>query len=346
MKNMSSFKKSVLSIVFMSAVTGSFISWDKYQPRNKTQSLVEFYENRDLINHFAFLETIDYSKNNTVITEEEKRLIEAELMAQSLAENIYAREADDMYLHNNIQEISTTSPAPSMTDITVNEVEHDLSTEALIVKENLNDKLPSKEEISEQVLFAFDSSEVADKYLPLLNKTAHIMQNENADDSKIWQVVGYADLTGNNIYNDKLAYKRAQSVTEYLVNKGVQEDKLIIVSLGESQSKQSLQNEQNKRLARRVEIHEYDDLVASLSEQFKDQVKSEMVNIKKYASSQLKTEQTAHQIVSQESNEVSVNEQQELLASGIDKSITQPKTEHKFEFSQQPKHNMATVMKL
>ena len=221
MKNMSSFKKSVLSIVFMSAVTGSLISWDKYQPRHETQSLIEFYENRDLINHFAFLETIDYSNKNAALLTEEKRLIEAELMAQSLAENIYAREEDNLYSSNNIQETESSSTGKPLVEITKSDIIAPLSKDK-VAMENQNMEQPSKEVISEQVLFAFDSSEVEDTYLPLLNKTAEIMQDESIEDSKTWQVVGYADLTGNDIYNDKLAHKRAQSVTEYLVNKGAE----------------------------------------------------------------------------------------------------------------------------
>lgn len=345
MKNMSSFKKSVLSIVFMSAVTGSLISWDKYQPRHETQSLIEFYENRDLINHFAFLETIDYSNKNAALLTEEKRLIEAELMAQSLAENIYAREEGNLYSSNNIQETESSSTGKPLVEITKSDIITPLSKDK-VAMENQNVEQPSKEVISEQVLFAFDSSEVEDTYLPLLNKTAEIMQDESIEDTKTWQVVGYADLTGNDIYNDKLAHKRAQSVTEYLVNKGVQEDKLIIVSLGESQAKQAEHNEENSRLARRVEIHDYDNLVATLSEQFNQQINEEIANIKKQALSQLKREHLAYQLKSQQQAVKSENQQKNIMATDIEKATVKSKPHHNFEFSAQQKDNMATLMKL
>tara|TARA_R110001583_G_scaffold16561_7_gene67790 strand:- start:805 stop:1815 length:1011 start_codon:yes stop_codon:yes gene_type:complete len=336
MKKMSSFKKSVLSIVFMSAVTGSFISWDKYQPRHETQSLVEFYENRDLIDHFAFLETIDYANKTSSMKAEEKLLIESELIAQTLAENIYERE------------VSSTN------DLLVNPEQlysRDLNSQSINLKLLNSEYLPLDKsdseqiysEISEAILFAFDSSKVANDYFPLLNETAKRMQDENIETSKTWQVVGYADIAGNNIYNSQLASKRAQAVTEYLVNKGVNANKLMIVSLGESQSEGSEHSEENNRLARRVEIHDYDNLVATLSEQFNSQIKREIANQRNAELLQLKRQQIAYQQELQQLNETKALAELQQITKN--QQITS-EVENQFEFSQQQKENLTTVMKL
>ena len=90
---------------------------------------------------------------------------------------------------------------------------------------------------------------------------------KSADKQMLWQVVGYADPSGNANYNKKLAQKRAATVAQFLVNKGVDEDPLVILSLGASQPQQHLFNKENNRLDRRVEIHAYQAEITALAKQ-------------------------------------------------------------------------------
>jgi outer membrane protein OmpA-like peptidoglycan-associated protein len=270
MKTMSTFKKSVLSIVILSAVTGSFISWEKYQPRQETPSMIEFYQNqnRDFDQSEILLESmVSNDSDKLAQLAEDNLLLEAELIAQEIAESSYSPEADEAH-----------DEAFEDEKLTMWEEEEE-SIQATI--QATSDAQLSELEVTNKVLFAFDSSKVEADYFPLLNKTAQLMQNESIGETQVWQVVGYADLSGNYIYNSKLAKKRAQAVSEYLVNKGVDEKQLMIVSLGASQPVSSERNIENNRLDRRVEIHDYQAEVAVLSEQFNDRLAREVIKLKK-----------------------------------------------------------------
>jgi outer membrane protein OmpA-like peptidoglycan-associated protein len=350
MKNMSSFKKSVLSIVFMSAVTGSFISWDKYQPRHETQRLVEFYQDRNLFDHFVSIENTHSLQDQTLaMIQEENALLEAELIAQTLAENMFAMEAEAIYRENLINSetylLSTQEDnniqafAISQADNQTNNLPVVKELQVSVSNDVLDKDEISKTVISEKILFAFDSSEIADGYLPLLNETAIRMQDDTVEESKIWQVVGYADLQGNNIYNSRLAEKRAQAVTEYLLDKGVDEDKLIVLSLGESQSASRLPNHENNRLDRRVEIHDYQELITNLSKQFDAQINMEKANHEKHEG-YLKKQLLAHQEM------LGQFEESNTKHSDGDKQNDSKEPENKFELSQQQKEKITTVMKL
>jgi len=50
-------------------------------------------------------------------------------------------------------------------------------------------------------------------------------------------IVGYADRIGNAAYNEKLALKRAESVRDYLVSKGIKAKKIEVRSLGKTEPK-------------------------------------------------------------------------------------------------------------
>ena len=99
------------------------------------------------------------------------------------------------------------------------------------------------------------------------------MQSDSVNQEMVWQVVGYADRSGNYIYNSKLARKRAQAVAEYLVNKGVNEDQLAIISLGTSNPPNDERSIENNRNERRVEIHAYQAEITALLEQHNMQIK-------------------------------------------------------------------------
>lgn len=277
---MSTFKQSVLAIGVLSTITGAFISWDKYQPRHETTSLVEFYQNRDFDRNEVMFESMVSNDNETLARlAEDNLLLEAELIAQEIAENRYSPEADELY------DTSLEHEKLTMWE------EEEESIQATIIAE-------LKEiEIKEKVLFAFDSSKISDNYIPLLNKTAQLMQDESIDETQIWQVVGYADLSGNYIYNSKLAKKRAQAVTQYLVDRGVDEKQLTIVSLGASKPVYEQRNIENNRLERRVEIHAYQAEVTLLSDQFNVRLAREVTKLKKKQISPIKIDQIVTKVV-------------------------------------------------
>ena len=81
-----------------------------------------------------------------------------------------------------------------------------------------------------KVHFEFDSSELASDSLDALKANAGIMQKFTGIRVEIQ---GHADERGTTEYNLALGQKRATAVRDYLVNMGVADSRLKIVSYGE-----------------------------------------------------------------------------------------------------------------
>lgn len=85
--------------------------------------------------------------------------------------------------------------------------------------------------LSSTELFGFDSDEL---HLPQpkLDEIAKALKGEGAP--RQIQIVGYTDRLGSPAYNQKLSERRATSVKNYLVSRGVEESRLQIVGKGEA----------------------------------------------------------------------------------------------------------------
>ena len=252
MKKLSTYNKSVLSIVIISAVTAAFISWDRYQPRHETASLVEFYQNaNNFDDEGTLLQSLSSNDSDTLARIAEDNLVsKAGLIAAAIIEDSDPYESDEV-------------------------VDYEMANEQVVLWQEDTAEAASNNEvvIASKVLFAFDSSEISEDNFNGLNETAKLMKSQSTDPDLIWQVVGYADRSGNYIYNSKLAKKRAQAVAKYLVNKGVNEDQLAVLSLGTSNPPNEERSLENNRNERRVEIHEYQAEVTALLEQYNKDLK-------------------------------------------------------------------------
>ncbi len=69
-----------------------------------------------------------------------------------------------------------------------------------------------------------------------------------------WEVGGYTDGIGSAKYNIKLSKQRAQSVVDYLVNKGVERNNLKIVGYGKENPIATNETAEGRSMNRRVEI--------------------------------------------------------------------------------------------
>ena len=67
-------------------------------------------------------------------------------------------------------------------------------------------------------------------------------------------VAGHTCNIGTDQYNQRLSERRANSVRQYLVSKGIDANRLSAVGYGESRPKYSNDTEETRRLNRRVEI--------------------------------------------------------------------------------------------
>jgi hypothetical protein len=68
-------------------------------------------------------------------------------------------------------------------------------------------------------------------------------------------VEGHTDSVGSDAYNQTLSEKRANSVRQYLVNKGYPDDKITAVGMGETSPIADNTTKEGRAENRRVEFH-------------------------------------------------------------------------------------------
>jgi outer membrane protein OmpA-like peptidoglycan-associated protein len=101
------------------------------------------------------------------------------------------------------------------------------------------------------VYFATNKSNINEASQETLNKLANIF-NEY-DDTNIL-VVGHTDSTGNDEYNMTLSKERAQSVSNYLMSKGVSGSRITTEWFGETQPTHDNSTAEGRSKNRRVNI--------------------------------------------------------------------------------------------
>lgn len=96
----------------------------------------------------------------------------------------------------------------------------------------LNNQTPEKSqeiEVQDRVFFSYDSFEISDESKKILDTQVSWLKN----DEKIKITIeGHCDERGTREYNIALGEKRANSAKEYLVNNGINENSISIISYG------------------------------------------------------------------------------------------------------------------
>jgi outer membrane protein OmpA-like peptidoglycan-associated protein len=101
------------------------------------------------------------------------------------------------------------------------------------------------------VTFATAQASIDPRFNPTLDDVANVL---NRYDQSIVDIVGHADSDGAEDFNLDLSRRRASSVAQYLVSRGVLPDRLFVDGRGESQPIASNATPQGKAQNRRVEI--------------------------------------------------------------------------------------------
>lgn len=102
-----------------------------------------------------------------------------------------------------------------------------------------------------KIFFETAKSELKDESFNQLNLLAdYLKRNKNIE----IEIVGHTDNVGNDDTNLKLSYDRANSVSIYLQNKGIEKARLNIVGYGETQPIDSNETLEGRLLNRRVEF--------------------------------------------------------------------------------------------
>ena len=108
--------------------------------------------------------------------------------------------------------------------------------------------------ISCTVLFDFDSANLKSEAQAELDKAYEIIK---ADELKI-EIQGHTDSIGTEEYNQGLSERRANAVKSYLVEKGIDEDRLTTMGFGESKPAASNDTKEGRMKNRRVEFKSMD----------------------------------------------------------------------------------------
>ena len=101
------------------------------------------------------------------------------------------------------------------------------------------------------ITFATDSSDLSPAFFDVLNSVGKVLNEFN---QTVVEVAGHTDSTGSDAYNQGLSERRASSVANYLRGRGIMNDRLITVGMGESRPIADNGTSEGRQANRRVEI--------------------------------------------------------------------------------------------
>lgn len=101
------------------------------------------------------------------------------------------------------------------------------------------------------IYFDFDKSEIKSQYKQNLDQLVEYMKNNPGAEI---EVGGHTDFVGSDEYNFMLSYRRASAVRDYLVNKGVKNDKVKTEKYGEKDPIANNNSNTERKYNRRVQF--------------------------------------------------------------------------------------------
>lgn len=101
------------------------------------------------------------------------------------------------------------------------------------------------------VFFDFDKSNIKPEAQAKLDDLASKVKGINLE---VVIAVGHADWIGTDEYNQKLSVRRAESVKNYLVSKGIEKNRVYTEGKGEKQPVADNRTSEGRAKNRRVEI--------------------------------------------------------------------------------------------
>ena len=111
--------------------------------------------------------------------------------------------------------------------------------------------------ITEQIKFKTDSAEILPESDGVLTEIADTFKSH--PEIKKTRVEGHTDATGEPAYNRELSRRRAEAVSNWLVQHGVERNRLQSVGVGQDRPIDTNATEEGRRNNRRVEFHIVDD---------------------------------------------------------------------------------------
>lgn len=101
------------------------------------------------------------------------------------------------------------------------------------------------------ITFSTGSADLSTSFLKVLDGVALVLKKY---DKTIVEVDGHTDSVGKPDYNQKLSERRAGAVAQYLIGKGIKQERTITVGAGETHPVAGNDTEAGRALNRRVEL--------------------------------------------------------------------------------------------
>ena len=131
--------------------------------------------------------------------------------------------------------------------IETNQNEADMQVTNTLSNNTITNNLIINRIITNKLYYSTDDFIISDQYLPILDNIIDLL-NENK--KFILKIIGYASLEGSKVYNYELALQRAMEVKNFLIEKGIKEKQIFVISKGNLES-----TKENNPLDRRVEFN-------------------------------------------------------------------------------------------
>lgn len=107
--------------------------------------------------------------------------------------------------------------------------------------------------VIDEAFFDFNKHEIKSQFYPIFDEVVAVLNNNPSLRIRI-VIEGYTDNIGAEAYNQKLSEARAMSVKKYLIQKGIQSDRLTTVGYGFSRPKATNETDAGRALNRRVKL--------------------------------------------------------------------------------------------
>lgn len=101
------------------------------------------------------------------------------------------------------------------------------------------------------ISFAFGSADLDARFFPVLDSVSKVVTKYN---KTLVEVAGHTDSVGSTESNQSLSERRANTVAQYLISKGIVRERMIVVGAGENMPVADNNTAEGRALNRRVEL--------------------------------------------------------------------------------------------
>jgi outer membrane protein OmpA-like peptidoglycan-associated protein len=109
----------------------------------------------------------------------------------------------------------------------------------------------AKSAVVASIFFDFNRADVRERYAVKINETAKFFA-DHRDLGAL--VVGHCDHFGTSTYNSSLGHRRAENVKTKLIEAGLNENRIVIISTGSERASEKSSNKTTTATDRRVDI--------------------------------------------------------------------------------------------